>query len=167
MIGQISNFNQVASIRRMTINSGRSAGLNVIDCDNGKLRFILNESKALDVMQLFHEGQNVSYVCKNGFTTKDCSFHFRFEGGMLYTCGLEAIGDIDGLEPHGTFHNQPAEVIRAECNEDGILIIADIYFTRLFGSNLKMRRKIYTAIGSETLQIEDTLLNLSKGEQDY
>ena len=104
MIGQISNFSQIASIRRYTITSGVSQGLNVIDCDNGKLRFILNESRCLDVMQLYHEGQNVSYLSKNGFTNKTCSFPYRFEGGMIYTCGFEGIGDVPGEEPHGTIH---------------------------------------------------------------
>lgn len=167
MIGQISNFNQIASIRRYTITSGVSQGLNVIDCDNGKLRFILNESRCLDVMQLYHEGQNVSYVSKNGFTNKTCGFPYRFEGGMIYTCGFEGIGDVPGLEPHGTIHLQSADIYRLECNEKGLFIEANVYFTRLFGRNLILNRKIFTAINSETLSVEDTLINNGLSEQDY
>lgn len=167
MVGQISNFAQVASVRRSTITSGAMQDLKIIDCDNGKLRFILNESKALDIMQVYHEGQNVSFVSKNGFTSKNSEFLGRFEGGMLYTCGLDAIGGVDGFELHGTFHNNKADVVRCECNEDGIFVEAYIYNTALFGRNLKMHRKIYSAIGSENLTLEDTLVNCGYGEEKY
>lgn len=167
MIGQISNFAEVASVRRCTVTSGAGAGLNIIDCDNGKIRFILNESKALDVMQLYHEGQNMSFVSKNGFTTKEGDFLARFEGGMVYTCGLDAIGEREGYEVHGSFHNNKAEVFRADCGENGIVVEAYVYNTALCGRNLKMHRRIFTAIGSETLTIEDKLINEGFGEEKY
>lgn len=56
MDGRISNFMQAASIRRYEMTEGKERGLCVLDCDNGKLRFLLNESKALDVMQLYQKG---------------------------------------------------------------------------------------------------------------
>ena len=167
MKGQISNFAQVASVRRMTVTSGAMQDLKIIDCDNGKLRFILNESKALDIMQVYHEGQNVSFISKNGFTSKNRAFLGRFEGGMLYTCGLDAIGGVEGVDLHGTFHNNKADVFRAECNENGIVVEAYIYNTQLFGRNLKMHRKIFSAIGSETLTLEDKLINCGYGDEDY
>ena len=37
---RISNFAQVASLRRYTLTWGREKGLDVIDCDNGKIRFL-------------------------------------------------------------------------------------------------------------------------------
>ena len=74
MDGRISNLQQVASIRRYTLTEGRERGLDVLDCDNGKIRFLLNVSKACDVMQLYHEGQNMSFVSKNGFTKREIPF---------------------------------------------------------------------------------------------
>lgn len=167
MKGQISNFAQVASVRRLTISDGVAQDLKIIDCDNGKMRFILNESKALDIMQLYHEGQNVSYVSQNGFKKGGEKFASRFEGGMLYTCGIDSYGDREGFEKHGSFHLQPAEVIRAECDENGIVIEAYIYTTSISKINLKMHRKITCAIGSETLTVEDTLINQGYGELNY
>ena len=107
MDGRISNFQQVASIRRYTLTEGRGKGLDVLDCDNGKIRFLLNVSKACDIMQLYHEGQNMSFVSKNGFTKREIPFLRRFEGGMLYTCGLDSVGGREGYELHGTLHNIP------------------------------------------------------------
>ena len=135
MDGRISNFAQIASIRRYEMTEGAERGLRVLDCDNGRLRFLLNESKALDVMQLCHMGQNVSFLSKNAFTAREVPFSGRFEGGMLYTCGLDSVGAREGFELHGSHHNTPARVTRAEVNEKGILIEAEVRETALFGKN--------------------------------
>ena len=133
----------------------KEKGIDVIDCDNGKLRFLLNVSKACDIMQLYHEGQNMSFVSKNGFTKREMPFLNRFEGGMIYTCGLDSAGGREGYELHGTFHNTTAEIVRAECDEKGITVEAVIRNTELFGKNLVMKRKIFSGVGSDTVSIED------------
>lgn len=150
---------QKASLRRYTLTDGRGKGLEIIDCDNGKLRFLLNVNKALDVMQLYHEGQNMSFLSKNAFSAKELPFERRFEGGMLYTCGLDSVGARDGFELHGNLHNTPAEVTRAECTEAGIVVEALLRDTALFGKNLLLRRKITSAVGGESVRIEDALIN--------
>lgn len=167
MDGRISNFAQIASIRRYEMTEGAERGLRVLDCDNGRLRFLLNESKALDVMQLYHMGQNVSFLSKNAFTAREVPFSGRFEGGMLYTCGLDSVGAREGFELHGSHHNTPARVTRAEVNEKGILIEAEVRETALFGKNLFFRRRVCSAVGSETLEITDTLENCGTRAEDY
>ena len=167
MDGRISNFQQVASIRRYTLTEGRGKGLDVLDCDNGKIRFLLNVSKACDIMQLYHEGQNMSFVSKNGFTKREIPFLRRFEGGMLYTCGLDSVGSREGYELHGTLHNIPAEIIRAECNESGIVVETIIRDTALFGQNLVMKRRVFTEIASDSVSVEDTLFNEGYKAEEY
>ena len=167
MDGKISNFGQVASLRRYTLTEGREKGLDVLDCDNGKLRFLINVSKACDVMQLYHEGQNVSFVSKNGFTKRETNFLNRFEGGMLYTCGLDSVGGREGYELHGTLHNTPAEIVHAVCNEDGITVEAVIRDTALFGKDLVLKRKIFSEIGGESISVEDTLVNDGFRDEAY
>lgn len=167
MNGKISNSVQAASIRRYTFTEGIEKGLDVIDCDNGKLRFLLNVSKALDIMQLYHEGQNASFVSKNGFTAREIGFLRRFEGGMLYTCGLDSVGGRDGYELHGTLHNTPARIVRADCGEKEIVVEAVIRDSALFGKNLLLKRKIWTEIGSEELHVEDALCNEGYADEEY
>ena len=167
MNGKISNFAQVASLRRYTLTEGRGVGLDVIDCDNGKIRFLLNVSKACDMMQLYHEGQNMSFISKNGFTKRETPFLSRFEGGMVYTCGLDSIGGREGYELHGTLHNTPAEILHASCEESGILVEAVIRDTALFGKNLVLKRRIFTEIGGDTVWIEDTLTNEGYKDENY
>ncbi len=167
MNGKISNFQQVASVRRYTLSEGKQKGLEVIDCDNGTLRFLLNVSKGLDVMQMYHKGQNVSFVSKNGFTVRETPFGNRFEGGMVYTCGLDSVGGREGFELHGTYHTIPAEVICTKCDEQGIVVVALIRDTALFGQNLVMQRTITSAIGGDSVQIEDKLTNLGYKDELY
>ena len=167
MSGKISNFAQMASVRRYTLTEGRGRGLDVIDCDTGKLRFLLNVSKALDVMQAYHCGQNVSFLSKNAFTAAELPFIRRFEGGMVYTCGLDSAGRREGYELHGSLHNTPAEILRTECSEEGIVVEAVIRDTALFGRNLALRRRITAGIGAETLTIEDTVVNEGYTDTEY
>jgi hypothetical protein len=167
MDGKISNFQQIASIRKYTLTEGREKGLDVLDCDNGKIRFLLNVRKACDIMQLYHEGQNMSFISKNGFTKREIPFLNRFEGGMLYTCGLDSVGGRDGYELHGTLHNIPAQIIRAECNENGIFVESIIRDTALFGKNLVLQRKIFCEIGSDSVIVEDTLTNDGYKAEEY
>lgn len=167
MNSKISNLCQVASVRRYTMTEGTSRGLDVIDCDNGKIRFLLNASKALDIMQLYHCGQNISFVSKNGFAERDDDFPCRFEGGMLYTCGLDSIGGRQGFVQHGKFHTLPSEIVRAECDENGIAVEALVRQSTLFGECLVMRRKYTCAIGDDKVTLEDTLTNTAYTDAKY
>ena len=164
---RISEFAQVASLRRYTITEGRGKGLDVIDCDNGKTRFLLNVSKACDMMQLYYKGKNMSFVSKNGFTKREVPFAKRFEGGMLYTCGLDSVGEREGFEEHGSIHNTPAEILRAECNEQEIVVEAVIRDTEICGKNLVLRRKITAPIGGDTVAVQDTLTNESYRDEAF
>lgn len=167
MDGRITNLEQIASVRRYTITDGKGAGLRVIDCDNGTIRFLLNESKALDMMQLYYKGQNVSFVSKNAFTAREVDFLSRFEGGMIYTCGLDSVGGREGHELHGNLHNTPAEVFCAECSEKGIVIEARVRVSQLFGENLVLCRKVSAAVGADTVTVEDTLTNEGHKDASY
>lgn len=158
---------QAASIRRYEMTEGSERGLKVLDCDNGKLRFLLNESKALDVMQMYCDGRNISFVSKNGFTMRELPFAARFEGGMLYTCGLDAVGAVEGHELHGSHHNTPAKIVRAACGEEGIAVEAEISESELFGRDLLFRRRVSAGIGADELEITDTLENRGFGAARY
>ena len=164
---RISNFEQVASLRRYTITEGRGKDLEVIDCDNGKIRFLLNVRKGCDMMQLYYKGQNMSFISKNGFTQREIPFAKRFEGGMLYTCGLDSVGEREGFEEHGSIHNTPAEILRAERNAQEIIVEAVIRDTEICGKNLVLRRKITTPIGGDTVSVCDTLTNESYRDEEY
>ncbi len=167
MNDKVSHPAQLAYVRRYTLTHGKEAGLRVTEVQCGRLRFLLNESKALDVMQLWHDGMNVSFLSKNGFSPRENGFLNRFEGGMVYTCGLDSVGGREGYELHGTLHNIPAEVVRAECTERGVEVEGIIRDSALFGKNLVLRRKIFVGSDSAAVEICDTLTNEGYADENY
>ena len=167
MNGKISNFEQVCSLRRYTLTEGEAAGLDVIDCDNGKLRFLLNVSRALDMMQLYHEGRNLSYVSKSGFNASTGVFARRYEGGMFYTCGLDSIGDRTGYPVHGSLHLTPAKITLMRCDEQGITVEAEVKSGVLFGEHLVLKRRFFTPVMGDFVTLEDTLVNAGYTDADY
>lgn len=163
----VNNLEQVAYIRRYTLNGGASDGIKVVEVYNGVLRLLLNESKALDIIQMFHQGTNISYLSKNTFTKRETDFMSRFEGGMLYTCGVDVVGDQAGYENHGSLHNMPALVTKCECDEKTVCVEATIRNTELFGRNLVLRRRYETQVGSGKVTLYDELTNEGWREENY
>ena len=166
MNGKINNICQIAYLRRYTFTSGVESGIKVIEINTGKIRILLNESKTLDVMQVFSGNDNMSFVSKNGFTAREIPFLNRFEGGMLYTCGLDVVGG----EPstlHGTLHNIPATVLQAEIINDDIIVRAEMNFSALFGDHLRLTRTVTTKIGSDSFNVHDNLENLGYFDSEY
>jgi hypothetical protein len=167
MNGKINHLSQIAYARRYTLTEGAEAGIKVIEVFNGRLRFLINESKCLDVMQLFDGDVNISFLSKNGFHFADLAYERRFEGGMLYTCGLDNAGTREGYPVHGTIHTIPARVTSILCNEDEIKVVGEMRSSALFGNNLLLTRTISTKIGGDTFTIEDVLQNQGHEDSEY
>lgn len=165
--GKLSNQRQLCSISQYQMTDGPMQGMRVTDCVNGKLRFLINENKAMDVMQMYFEGENLSFISKNGFMARELPFLKRFEGGMIYTCGLDGVGGVEGVEIHGSLHSTPATVTRRECTEEGILVEGYVRDSALFGKNLVLKRRIFSAYGSNSIEMTDTLINEGEREESY
>lgn len=164
---KIGNPEQICSVVRTMATDGRANGARLIYVANGKLNFILEESNALDILRLWHEGTNVGFVSKNGLYAPKEDFLHSFPAGMLYTCGLDAIGNVEGHFPHGRLHSIPAQIIEMKADEQGIKIVADIKDTALFGANLTFRRTLETEAGSDELRITDVVENLAFRDEKY
>ncbi len=151
---------QASSVRRVEAIDGKSRGLKIIELDNGLISLDVLESKALDIGLARYKGKNVSFICKNGYDNAERDFGRAFNGGLLYTCGPENVGAREGFPTHGSLHNIPAEVVRAEVGEDGDIVIeGKISFTELFGVNLTVRRKIRLPRGVAEVYIDDVIVN--------
>lgn len=164
---KVNNPLQTAYTRRYTLTEGKETGLKVIELNNGALRVLLNESKALDIMQVWYKGVNMSFVSKNGFTSREIAFGKRFEGGMLYTCGLDSMGGRPGFEPHGSLHCTPAKIIRVTQDEETLQVEALMEQTALFGSNLQLHRTVTLFVNEAKLLLQDSLVNAGTKPEDY
>ena len=159
MNAKIGNSEQLCFAQRVQVTDGRGNGARQIYVANGKLNFILSESNALDVLRLWHGGTNIGFVSKNGLYTAPADFLHSFPAGMLYTCGLDAIGGVEEHPIHGRIHSVPAEIKELVADEDGVKVVAEIRDTALFGENLVMTRTIETKVGSDELKLTDRIEN--------
>ena len=159
MNAKIGNSEQLCYAQRVQLTDGRGNGARQIYVANGKLNFILSESNALDVLRLWHGGTNIGFVSKNGLYTAPADFLHSFPAGMLYTCGLDAIGGVEGHPIHGRIHSVPAEIRELVADEEGVKVVAEIRDTALFGENLVMTRTIETKVGSDELKLTDRIEN--------
>ena len=165
---KIGNPEQVCSVLRSQITDGRANGERIVTVSNGRLNFILSESHALDILRLWHGGVNVGFLSKAGlFAPTTEEFCHNFPAGMLYTCGLDAIGGVEGHYPHGRLHRTPAEIVELKANEKGVKIVAVVKDAALFGPNLVLTRTLEADAGSDEIRITDALENRAFRDEPY
>lgn len=165
---KIGNVDQLCTAIRSQITDGRANGARIITVSNGRLHFIVTESNALDILRLWHGGMNCGFVSKAGlFTPTTEDFCHNFPAGMLYTCGLDAIGGVAGHYPHGRLHRTPSEIVEFKVDEKGIRIVGVTKDAALFGPNLVLTRTIETAAGSDELRITDEIENQAYIDEAY
>ena len=89
---KINNVEQICSVKRMRYVTGRAKDLEVMIVNNGKLCFELIVDKCLDIHSFYHKGTSVAFISANGLNVSETEFSSVFNGGLLYTCGLDTIG---------------------------------------------------------------------------
>ena len=166
MNGKINHLSLICSVKKLTYSSGKAKGLEVYLVNNGVLQFEVLVDKGLDLGQLYHKGTNVSCSSANGLCSFNGEFDDVFNVGMLYTCGLDTFGGR-AMPIHGKFHNIPAEITTCKCDENGVIIVGEIYQTSLFGDKLKVERTIKTKINSNEVEISDKIINLGYTDAKY
>ncbi|MDR1668730.1 MAG: aldose 1-epimerase family protein [Oscillospiraceae bacterium] len=166
-------------VRRVTLQEGRPAGVNVIEAwTEGGLQADILPDTGLDLGVLRYHGVNMSFISKNGYDSPaafipyEDNFNNTFPGGMMYTCGLRSVGKAgrDGGEwhpLHGRFHGLQASEVCAEVR-GGVLTISGILReTALFGHSLELRRVITIPVEGSTVVITDTLENLTAKPEEF
>ena len=164
---KIGSPEQLCMAQRVQVTEGRGNGARQIYVANGKLNLVISESNALDILRMWHEGTNSGFVTKNGLYTAPADFLGSFPAGMLYTCGLDAIGGVDGHPIHGRLHSIPAEIKELKANADGVRIVGEIRDTSLFGQNLVLTRTFSTAADSCEVHIDDRIENRAFRDEKY
>ena len=165
---QVNHPSQLCEVVRATCTEGERSGLKSVFVSNGVLNVELLENRALDVARVYYKGTNMGFLSKNGVTArKEEGFLRSFPGGMLYTCGLDAIGAIEGHALHGNLHNLPASFKEVRVDEEGATVVGEIRDSSLFGQNLLLERRIHIPTGAGRIEITDTLRHDGYREEKY
>lgn len=166
MNGKINCLDQICSVRKLQFYDGRENGEHIIEVENGVISFTLLQDRCLDIHGFKYKGTNISFMSKNGLVGFESDFGSKFNGGMLYTCGLDTIGGRQ-MPIHGRIHNIPATVTKIERNEEYIEIVGEVRQSGLFGENLLLRRSYKTMVGSGKLHIRTEIINEGFKDEGY
>lgn len=172
----ISTMETLAGLRPFTYSQGRINGMRGIEGWTGSgLRFTLWPDRALDLGPVWFKDKPVSWQHPGlgqpaNFEPAGLGWLRTFGGGLLTSCGLIHIGAPDKYKGqsfglHGRIAHIPAENIRLWQewqDEDYILAVeGEIRQTVLFGENLLLKRRIESALGSQSITIKDKVINES------
>lgn len=170
----IGSMQQLAYVRPVVYQEGRARGLRAIELENGRLHLEIMADKCLDIASLRLDGQNLSFLAKNGlqglasYDTNGMEAQRSIMGGLFFTCGPDNVGlpqveDGVPVPMHGRFRVTPAEHVCCDAFwQEGRYILSvsgEMHVGQLFGSHLILRRKIQTEWGSPTLTIHDEIIN--------
>jgi hypothetical protein len=175
----IGTMDQLARIRTSVLDDGRGRGVRIADIDNGSgLRFTVLIDRGLDIGDASFNGLPIAYQSPVGIVHPS---HYEpdgfrwlrsFGGGLLTGCGMRNVGSpetgqdmrVDGpLGLHGRLSNTPAEaVVVSKEWRDGrywLSVSGTVREVSFSGENLELRRSISTAMGDNSLAINDVVTN--------
>lgn len=173
--GRVGRLAQAGGIAPIELADGRGRGVRAFEVATGSgFAFTAIADRALDVAIATFDGIPLCWRSRNEiaapeFYEPDGNGWLRtFFGGLFTTCGLTNFGP-PGSDRWGTFglHGRidatPAENVRCETRWDGDACILElsgtIRQTRVFGEDLRLERRLRTTLGSNRLELHDTVTN--------
>ena len=158
---KLGNRSQMLFAKEICIDGKRC-----ILAQNGGLEVLFNKDNALDIVWVKYKGVNLSFLSKNGLNDGARDFVGNFEGGFLYTCGMDNIsGCVSGKPIHGSLHYKKCDNVCAYVDGEAIVVRGEVRESALFGKHLLLTRK-YT-VTSNGLTVDDTVENLAYTDAEY
>lgn len=173
---KVGNVQQVGGIETSVLDNGPAGGSRIAWVNTGAgLRYKVAIDRCLDIVDAFYNQHSLAWISHGGLTVPrpDANSGFEwlysFAGGLLTTCGLTHVGgpesdetEVRGL--HGRIGNIPAAVESiiqpdvASGNMD-MSITAVTKESRVFGTQLELRRTLTSTLGQPVIKICDEVTN--------
>lgn len=165
-IKKLGNIKQVISAYDIVFDGGRESGKECVLVHVGKMEVLFNKSNALDISWVKYKGENLSFLSKNGLNDNNGEFSHKFEGGFLYTCGMDNVSSCVENKPiHGSLHYGKAEEVYYKVLEDRVEIFGKVFQSGLFRENLCLNR--HYIVYEDGINIEDTVENQGFTAEKY
>ncbi len=163
---KLGNTKQIISAYQMEIKDGPAYGKKMVLVNNGELEVMFNADNALDIAWVKYRGNNISFLSKNGFNSNAGAFKQKFDGGFLYTCGID---NVSGCESdkiiHGSLHHKKAENVSIKTDDEKVVVSANVVNAYLVGDNVNMTRNY--VVYSDKIEIHDSLINQGFMNAEY
>ena len=166
------------------MRGGRRDGVDLIEVDNGLLKFSIVPTRGMGIWKAEHAGDTLGWdsPVKDG-PVNPAFVNLLNWGGLgwlegfdelLARCGLEHNGapysEGDMRYPlHGKIANIPAHFVALHVDDDpngAITIEGHVDESKLFSTSIRMITKISTTPGSNSFTVRDEFLNLSDIPQE-
>ncbi|MEE2753920.1 MAG: aldose 1-epimerase family protein [Candidatus Latescibacterota bacterium] len=172
------------SIVKYTLQGGLSEGVDVIEVDNGNLRFAILPTRGMGLWRGWYRETRLGWDSPVKDPVHPAFVDLNDRGGLgwlkgfnewIVRCGLDNNGspgkdiiiDNNGNEAsvflplHGKIANTPARKVSIAVSNDGVLSVSgEVGETMMFGPALQLTTTISTALGSNELKIHDRVTNL-------
>ena len=170
----VGSMQQMAYIRKVTCEEGRSTGLRMFDVKNECLQYQVMCDKCLDVAGFSYKGINMNFLSKPGlqgrnhYDTNGQEALRSIMGGLFFTAGMENIcapykNETGEFPMHGRIRTTPAEEVSSsqEWTKDGLVlkVSGTMREAELFGENMVLRRSIESVAGSKSIKVTDEIEN--------
>lgn len=163
---KVGNTKQVISAYNLELKDGASYGKQCVLVHNGGLEVMFNADNALDIAWIKFNGVNISFLSKNGLNSNDGEFRNKFDGGFLYTCGLDNVSACEKDKAvHGSLHYRKASNVGYVIDDEKVTVSGTIYNTALFGENLIFKRN-YTVYNNK-VEVSDIIENAGYKDASY
>lgn len=179
----IGNISQLGGVRAYELTDGWARNMRAFDVNTGGgLRYTILPDRGMDISMAGFKEYNLVYVTCNGETApsyyepEGIGWLHTFNGGLLTTCGLTHFGgpaadegESHGL--HGRYSTIPARQV-ADCSgwvneEYHIKLKGIVEEGRLFGNKMRLEREITSVLGTNELEITDTITNFGSKPSPY
>ena len=172
------------SVRKKTLSGGRQEGVEVIQVDNGHLRFSVVPSRGFNIWQGQAGNIRLGWDSPVREIVHPHFVNLADRGGLgwlagfgefVSRCGLESMGApcIDGSAPlglHGRINYLPASFVEVRFEDTPaprLILRATVDETIMFGPQLRLVTEISTEIGKPEIRFDDNVTNLSDSPQEF
>ncbi len=162
---RLSSVERTWAPRSVVADNGMERGLRLIELRGlGGLELDVEPDQFLDLGRATFRGEPLSFTAA-GTSRLAETWARRWRGGLLTTCGLEAVGQAPEEQGgvHGRAHRIPAQVTRSDGRWEGdayvVTVEGVLREAALLGPNLSVRRTITGTVGESVVRIHDVVRN--------
>jgi len=173
----VGRIEQIGGVQRVRQTEGRGRDVEQIQVRTGSgLAYDILPNRGMDISLAAFAGVPLSWQAPNGdahpayYDDRDQNWLRSATGGLLMTCGMRQVGppNVDEGEElglHGRVHHSPAREVGVSTAWEGdeyvMAVRGVVEESIIYGEFLRLTRTITSRLGSNVLEIDDTVENLA------
>ncbi len=179
--GPTKSGNLAWSVRKYTLRGGKQDGVDVVEVNNGRLRFTVVPTRGMNVHELYCGDIRLGWNSPVTELVNPLFINPADRGGLgwldgfnewMTRCGYEFAGhpgEDDGrlLSLHGKASNLPASKVEVFLKGNRLHVRGRVEEKMFKFVNLEMVTDISTELGSTSVCFDDTLTNLGSNPQEF